>query len=111
MDKEKQRKTPSLSALAALITLAIALWMEVDLPIALFRAILVYLGLSLVSMTYRVVLGKFIAYSYQKAQEELLDRIQKEAEEERKKQLEKDEQKRRETAAKTAKTESAAVQQ
>ncbi|MCX6640527.1 MAG: hypothetical protein NTW14_08620 [bacterium] len=101
---EKQRKGPSLSAIAALVSLAAALWMEVDLPDALLRAVLVYLGLSMVSMTYRVILGKFITHSYEKAQKELLDRIQREAEEERQKQKQ-EEQKKREANAKAAKTE------
>lgn len=79
---KKEPKGPSLSALAALITLAISLWMEVDLAAALFRSVLVYLVLSMLSMAYRVVLGRFIAASQEKAQRELLEKIQREAEEE-----------------------------
>jgi hypothetical protein len=79
---EKQAKGPSLSALAALITLAVALWMEVDLATALFRSVLVYIGLSMLIMVYRTVLGRFVAAAQQKAEQELLEKIQKEAEEE-----------------------------
>lgn len=79
---EKKPKGPSLSALAALATLAVALWLEVDLATALFRSVLVYLALSMLSMVYRVVLGGFIAASQRRAQEELLRKVQREAEEE-----------------------------
>ena len=86
--QEKKPKGPSLSALAALTTLAIALWMEVDLATALFRSVLVYLLLSMVSLAYRVILGRFIAASQRKAEEELLEKIQREAEEEESKRQE-----------------------
>ncbi len=81
MEKNKQ-KGPSLSALAALTTLAIALWLQVDLATALFRSILVYLTFSLMLMAYRVILGRFLAISQARAEQELLDKIQREAEEE-----------------------------
>lgn len=79
---ERQRKGPSLSALAALATLAVALWLQVDLASALLRAVLVYLGLSMISLAYRSILGRFIAASQAKAQREMLEKIQREAEEE-----------------------------
>lgn len=85
---KKEVKGPSLSALAALITLAVSLWMEVDLATALFRSVLVYLGLSMLSMAYRVVLGRFIAASQEKAERELLEKVQREAEEERRRRKE-----------------------
>ena len=85
---KKEAKGPSLSALAALITLAVSLWMEVDLATALFRSVLVYLGLSMLSMAYRVVLGRFIAASQEKAERELLEKVQREAEEERRRRKE-----------------------
>lgn len=85
---EKKPKGPSLSALAALTTLAIALWLEVDLATALFRSVLVYLLLSMVSLAYRVILGRFIAASQRKAEEELLEKVQREAEEEERKRQE-----------------------
>ncbi|GEM_PF-2835336 len=85
---EKKPKGPSLSALAALTTLAIALWMEVDLATALFRSVLVYLLLSMVSLAYRVILGRFIASSQRKAEAELLEKVQREAEEEERKRQE-----------------------
>lgn len=75
-------KGPSLSALAALTTLAVTLWMQVDLPTAIFRSLVVYLVLSLISMTYRVILGRLLAASQAKAQRELLEKVQREAEEE-----------------------------
>ncbi len=85
---EKKPKGPSLSALAALTTLAIALWIEVDLATALFRSVLVYLLLSMVSLAYRVILGRFIAASQRKAEAELLEKVQREAEEEERKRQE-----------------------
>ena len=88
---KKEAKGPSLSALAALITLAVSLWMEVDLATALFRSVLVYLGLSMLSMAYRVVLGRFIAASQEKAERELLEKVQREAEEERRRRKERQE--------------------
>lgn len=78
----KESKNPSLSPLAALITLAVSLWMEVDLANALFRSVLVYLGCSLLIMVYRIVLGRFLAESQAKMERELLLKAQKEAEEE-----------------------------
>ncbi|TKJ42247.1 hypothetical protein CEE37_00795 [candidate division LCP-89 bacterium B3_LCP] len=81
MTKE-QAKGPSLSALAALATLAITLWMEVDLASALFRSVLVYLGFSMLIMAYRIVLGRFVASSQERAERELLEKVQREAEEE-----------------------------
>lgn len=77
---QKTRKGPSLAALAALVTLALSLWLEVELSSALLRAVLVYLGLSLITMTYRVILGHYLAASEERAREELFERIQKEAE-------------------------------
>ncbi len=95
---EKQAKGPSLSALAALITLAVALWIEVDLATALFRSVLVYIGLSMLIMVYRTVLGRFVASAQQKAEQELLEKIQREAEEEARAQ---EEEKPKQTQAST----------
>lgn len=83
---EKTRKGPSLAALAALTTLAVSLWLEMELSSALFRSVLVYLGMSLLVLGYRVILSYYLAASEERARRELLERIQKEAEEEAKKQ-------------------------
>jgi len=91
---ENKQKGPSLSSLAALTTLAIALWTEVDLAVALFRAIAVFLVLSLLTMAYRVVMARFLAISQEKAQRELLEKVQFQAEEEEAKRQE--ERKKRE---------------
>jgi len=87
MSKPKQ-KGPSLSAVAALATLAISLWMEVDLSTALFRSVLVYLSFSLILLAYRVVLEKYLAASQARSERELLEKIQREAEEEERLQKE-----------------------
>ena len=94
---QNKQKGPSLSALAALITLAISLWLEIDLATALFRSILVYLILSLLLMAYRIVLGRFLAISQAKAEAELLEKIQREAEEEEAKRKEEQEKQEAET--------------
>ena len=86
--REKQ-KGPSFSALAALATLAIALWLEVDLATAIFRSVIIYLVLSLVSMAYKIILGRYLAVSQAKVEQELLEKIQREAEEEERKKQEK----------------------
>lgn len=86
---EKTRKGPSFAALAALTTLAVSLWLEVELSAALFRSVLVYLGMSLLVLGYRVILSHYLAASEERARRELLERIQKEAEEEAKKQAQK----------------------
>ncbi len=99
--KEKQ-KGPSLSALAALTTLAVALWMEVDLPVAIFRSILVYLVLSLVLMAYRLVVGKILEASQRRAQRELLEKIQKEAEEEQQRNQQREEAQAKRSARRRA---------
>ncbi len=96
---EKTRKGPSFAALAALTTLAVSLWLEVELSSALFRSVLVYLGMSLLVLGYRVILSHYLAASEERARRELLERIQKEAEEEAKKQTQK------QTAAADAKKE------
>jgi hypothetical protein len=62
--------------------------MEVTLSTALFRAVLVYLGLSGVSLIYRAAFSHYWAVSETRAQKELYERIQKEAEEELRKQAE-----------------------
>lgn len=98
---KKEVKGPSLSALGALTTLAIALWMEVDLATALFRSVLVYLGLSMLIMAYRVVLGRFVASAQQKAEKELLEKIQREAEEEQRRLEEEKAEKAEEQAKQT----------
>jgi hypothetical protein len=85
---EKTRRGPSLAALASLITLAISLWMEVELSSAFLRAVLVYLGISMLVMGYRVILGHYLAASEARASKDLLDKIQREAEEEVRKQQE-----------------------
>jgi hypothetical protein len=82
---ESLRRGPSLAALAALGTLALCLWFNMELASALLRAVLVYLGLSLVSLLYRVILGHYLAASQRRAQEEMLQRLQREAEEEARK--------------------------
>jgi len=79
---EKQRKGPSLAALAALATLAITLWFDVELSMALFRAVLVYLGMSLLALVYRIILGHYLTASQERAQQALLERVQREAEQE-----------------------------
>jgi len=85
--KNKQ-KAPALSSFAALSTLAFALWMEVDLPVALFRAVIVYLVLSLLTMAFKVVIARLVTTSQQKSEQELLVKIQREAEEEAVRQAE-----------------------
>ncbi|MFH1861254.1 MAG: hypothetical protein ABH878_00445 [bacterium] len=80
------RKGPSLSAIASLATLAISLWLEVDLYIALFRAVLVYLGFSLLLLAYRTLLGRFLSMSKEREEREFLERMMKEAEQEAKAQ-------------------------
>ncbi|MBU0518966.1 hypothetical protein KKA00_05545 [bacterium] len=104
MAKPKQ-KGPSLSALAALTTLAIALWMEVDLSTALFRSVLVYLSFSLILLAYRVVLEKYLAASQASAERELLEKIQREVEEEER--LQKEQQEKTAAQLNTAKPASA----
>ena len=95
---EKQPKGPSLSALAALTTLAVSLWLEVGLASALFRSVLVYLGLSMLIMAYRVVLGRFIAATQAKVEREILENARREAEEERQRvKAERQEKERRES--------------
>ncbi|RJP81632.1 MAG: hypothetical protein C4524_01555 [Candidatus Zixiibacteriota bacterium] len=87
---EKTRKGPSLAAISCLLTLAVSLWMEVELSSALFRAVLVYLGLSLVLLVYRVILGHYLVISERKAREELLEKARREAEAELARQKEKE---------------------
>lgn len=77
------RKGPSLAALAALTTLAVGLWFDVELSAALFRSVLVYLGLSLLTTVYRVILGHYLRTSQERAQREFLEKVQREAESER----------------------------
>lgn len=96
---QKEVKGPSLGALGALTTLAVALWMEIDLATALFRSVLVYLGLSMLIMAYRVILSRFVASAQQKAEQELLEKIEREAEEEQRK-LEEERAKQAEERAK-----------
>jgi hypothetical protein len=79
---ETSRRGPSVAALAALSTLAGCLWFEVELSSALFRAVLVYLGVSLLALLYRVILGHYLSVSQERAQQEFLERMQREAEEE-----------------------------
>jgi hypothetical protein len=86
--KEKP-KGPSFSALAALATLAIALWLEVDLATAILRSVIVYLILSLVATAYKIVLGRYLAISQARAEREMLEKIQREAEEEERKKEQK----------------------
>ena len=76
------RRGPSVAALAALSTLAVCLWLDVELSSALFRSVLVYLGVSLLALLYRVILGHYLSVSQERAQQEFLERMQREAEEE-----------------------------
>ena len=76
------RRGPSVAALASLSTLAVCLWFEVELSSALFRSVLVYLGISLLALLYRVILGHYLSVSQERAHEEFLQRMQREAEEE-----------------------------
>ena len=87
---ENRRRGPSLSAIASMLTLAVSLWMEVTLNTALFRSVLVYLGLSGVSLIYRAALSHYWAASQTRAQKEMYERLQREAEEEMRKQAEAD---------------------
>jgi hypothetical protein len=90
---ESRRRGPSLSAIASLLTLAVSLWLEVTLNAALFRSVLVYLGLSGVSLIYRAILSHYWAASEERARKEVYERLQKEAEEEMRKHAEVDKQK------------------
>ncbi len=105
MTKEKRRRGPSLAALASLVSLAVALWMEVELSTALLRAVLVYLGLSMLTLAYRAILGHYLAASEARARQQLLEKAQQEAEEEMKHLTEKKEaaDKEKKSAAKGAK--------
>ncbi|HEX7343436.1 MAG TPA: hypothetical protein VF398_04170, partial [bacterium] len=73
-------KGPSVAALAALMTLAACLWFDVELSSALFRSVLVYLGVSLMALLYRVILSHYLSVSQERAQQEFLERVQREAE-------------------------------
>jgi hypothetical protein len=101
---EKTRRGPSLAALASLITLAVSLWMEVELSSAFLRAVLVYLGIAMLMMGYRVILGHYLAASEAKARKDLLDKVQREAEEEVRSQQETAGAEKKAREAKTAKT-------
>jgi hypothetical protein len=68
------------AALAALTTLAACLWFDVELSSALFRSVLVYLGISLMALLYRVILSHYLSVSQERAQQEFLERVQREAE-------------------------------
>jgi hypothetical protein len=85
---EKRRRGPSLSAMASLLTLAVSLWFEVELSTALFRAVAVYLGLSMAGLIYRAILGHYLTASEERARRDLLEKLAKEAEEEIRKQEE-----------------------
>lgn len=98
---EKQRRGPSLSAIAALITLAASLWLQVELSSALFRSVLVYLGLSMVGLFYRAILGHYLAASETRAHQEMLNKLAREAEEEMRKQAEEQKQKAKNEKLKT----------
>lgn len=69
-----------MSALAALSTLAVCLWFDIELSSALFRSVLVYLGVSLLALLYRVILGHYLSVSQERAHQEFLQRLQREAE-------------------------------
>ena len=71
-----------MAALAALSTLAVCLWFDIELSSALFRSVLVYLGISLLTLLYRVILGHYLSLSQERAHQEFLERMQREAEEE-----------------------------
>ncbi len=71
-----------MAALASLGTLAVCLWFDIELSSALFRSVLVYLGLSLLVQLYRVILGHYLSVSQERAHQEFLQRMQREAEEE-----------------------------
>ena len=71
-----------MAALASLSTLAVCLWFEIELSSALFRSVLVYLGISLLALLYRVILGHYLSVSQERAHQEFLQRMQREAEEE-----------------------------
>jgi hypothetical protein len=98
---ENRRRGPSLSAIASLLTLAVSLWLEVTLNTALVRSVLVYLGLSGVSLVYRAILSHYWAASTERAQKEMYDRLQREAEEEMRKQAETDKLKAKNEKAKS----------
>jgi hypothetical protein len=85
---EKQRRGPSISAIASLVTLAVSLWFEVELSSALFRAVAVYLGLSMLGLVYRAILSHYLAASEQRARQEMLEKLAREAEDELRKQKE-----------------------
>ena len=102
----KQRRGPSFSAMASLATLAVSLWFEVELSAALFRSVLVYLGLSMTGLIYRAILSHYLASSEERARQELLDKLAREAEEEMKKQAEAEKIRSKAEAAKSVKVKS-----